>query len=95
MSLKIQLTKNKVLQTVSPLYSKNLITKREQDCMKLTICGKSARQVGQELGISQRTVEEYLNNLKKKLGVKSKPELIEKVISILMGRVKKNFKNLI
>lgn len=33
-----------------------------------------------ELGISQRTVEEYLNNIKLKMGVYSKSELIDKTI---------------
>ena len=58
------------------------LSKREIDCLRLTIKGKPAKQVGYELGISQRTVEEYLDNIKRKLKVTSKAALIEKAIGL-------------
>jgi LuxR family transcriptional activator of conjugal transfer of Ti plasmids len=61
-----------------------MITKREYDCLHLTLRGQSARAVGESLGISQRTVEEYLNNVKRKLGVHSKSELISAAMDMLM-----------
>jgi DNA-binding CsgD family transcriptional regulator len=56
------------------------LSKREIECLRLTVRGQSARMVANYLGISQRTVEEYLNNIKLKFGVSSKSELIDVVI---------------
>ena len=58
-------------------------SKRETECLHLTIRGKTAKQVAHELKISPRTVEEYLANIKIKMGVSSKSELIEKGIDFL------------
>jgi DNA-binding CsgD family transcriptional regulator len=55
-------------------------SKRELECLLLTVRGKPAKQVSYELGLSRRTVEEYLNNIKVKMNVFSKAELIEKAI---------------
>lgn len=51
---------------------------RELECLRHTIRGKTAKQVAVEMKISRRTVEEHLNNIKIKMGVFSKAELIEK-----------------
>ncbi len=53
------------------------ITHKEWQCFKLYHQGKSANQTGEILGISQRTVETHFGNLKGKLRVKSKSELVE------------------
>ncbi|MCE0721877.1 MULTISPECIES: helix-turn-helix transcriptional regulator [Legionella] len=59
-------------------------SQRESQCLHLTVRGKPAKQVASELGISQRTVEEYLNNIKFKLGVSSKAELIDKALNYFL-----------
>ncbi|MDR3501405.1 MAG: helix-turn-helix transcriptional regulator [Legionella sp.] len=59
------------------------LTRRECDCLLLTLTGKSAKQVAYYLKISARTVEEHLNNIKVKFGVFSKAQLIEHVITHL------------
>ncbi len=61
------------------------LSKRESECLRLTVRGKSAKQIAIELEISRRTVEEYLNNIKLKLGVFSKSELIDKVFDTFYG----------
>jgi DNA-binding CsgD family transcriptional regulator len=61
------------------IYNQNL-SKRETQCLQLSVRGKSAAMVAKYLGISQRTVEEYLNNIKLKFGVSSKSELIDVAI---------------
>jgi len=58
------------------------LTKREIECLNLTVKGKPAKKVAYELRISQRTVEEHLTNIKKKMGVFSKAELIEKSLTL-------------
>lgn len=52
-------------------------SKRELECLQLTLRGKTAKQIGVILGLSSRTVEQYLGNLKYKMGVTSKSALIE------------------
>ncbi|MBI2792155.1 MAG: LuxR family transcriptional regulator [Gammaproteobacteria bacterium] len=61
------------------------LSKRELECLRLTIKGKPAKQVAYELKISQRTVEEYLENIKRKMRVTSKSALIEKGIDYFVG----------
>ena len=56
------------------------LSKREMECLELTVKGKTSKQIAQLLKISPRTVEEYLANVKSKMGVRSKSELIEKAI---------------
>lgn len=52
------------------------LSKREIDCLKLYLKGKSAKNIGEKLGLSPRTVEFYLANIKNKLSCHTKPELI-------------------
>lgn len=56
------------------------LTKREIDCLKLIMTGKTIKMVSNILGLSPRTVEGYLENLKRKFNVNSKAMLIEKVL---------------
>lgn len=58
------------------------LSKRETECLLLTLHGNPAKQVAFKLGISQRTVEEHLNNIKIKMKVFSKAELIKKGMKI-------------
>lgn len=66
-------------QEVNDVY----LSKREIECLHHTIQGKSAKIIGFELDISQRTVEEHIANIKAKLGVRTKTELIYKAINYL------------
>jgi DNA-binding CsgD family transcriptional regulator len=60
------------------------LTIRESDCIKLIIRGKTAKEIGDLLGLSNRTVEYYLENIKCKLNVNSRSELIDKVIDCIL-----------
>ena len=53
------------------------LSNREVDCLYYTIQGHSAKFIGQELSISHRTVESYLQNIKNKLDYHTKNELID------------------
>lgn len=57
------------------------LTKREIECLNLYASGKIANDIAIRLGLSKRTVQHYLDNAKLKLGIKSKNELLEKVIN--------------
>ena len=61
----------KFLKLMTPL------TAREIQCLELFKQGKSAQMTGAILGLSQRTVESYFENIKTKLGCSSKADLLE------------------
>ena len=63
--------------------SRQLISKREAECFFYLIRGKSARETGMALHLSQRTVEFYLDSLRDKLNCRKKSELIEKFYNLL------------
>jgi DNA-binding NarL/FixJ family response regulator len=52
------------------------LTDRERQVMSLSVQGLTSREVGEKLGISSRTVETHRENLMRKLGVSSLPQLI-------------------
>ncbi|MBS0648788.1 MAG: hypothetical protein JSS10_06160 [Verrucomicrobia bacterium] len=58
------------LKTILPL------SKREQDCVDLYRKGHSAQATAAILGLSRRTVENYFENIKNKLGYESKRDLL-------------------
>ena len=61
---------NAFIKSVSPL------SERERDCLDLFKKGHSAQATASILGISQRTVESYFQNIKNKLGCESKWDLL-------------------
>jgi DNA-binding CsgD family transcriptional regulator len=61
--------------------NKIALTKRESECLALAMRGQSAKYIGRHLGISPRTVEQYIQNLKVKFNANSKCELLHKVLA--------------
>jgi DNA-binding CsgD family transcriptional regulator len=51
---------------------------REKQCLEDIVSGKSSRESAERLGLSRRTVESYIENIKNKLNCKNKSELIIK-----------------
>jgi len=66
---------NKNLFPRSEIAGKYLST-RETQCLRLYVRGQSAKTIAAILGLSTRTVENYLANVKEKFHVSSKGELI-------------------
>lgn len=60
---------------------------RESEILFLLIRGKSAKEIGQRINLSFRTVEKYLEVIKQKLGCNNKSELVEKAISLGAGSI--------
>lgn len=54
---------------------------RERQCLQYIAQGYTAKMIARELGLSYRTVESYIDNLKSRLGANSKMELIQLVRS--------------
>lgn len=61
------------------LLENKFLSKREKECLNQIVRGKSARAIADLLGLSKRTVEGYLENIKNKLNVSTKSELIAKI----------------
>lgn len=56
------------------------LTRQEARCMVCFLRGNAIKGTAKILDLSPRTVEYYVNNMKKKLGVVSKSELVFRVI---------------
>lgn len=54
----------------------NLLSIRERECVMAFLNGNTAKETAATLGISYRTIEEHFTNIKKKLGCKSKREIL-------------------
>ena len=57
-------------------YGQAYFTKRESECMVLLLKGKTIDNVATEFNLSPRTIEFYVNNMKSKVGCRTKSELI-------------------
>lgn len=58
-------------------------TRRETEVLYCMLQGKSAREIGDILSISKRTVECHINSMKEKMMCRKKSELLDKVLKIL------------
>lgn len=58
------------------IYSNRLLSLREKQCLHYFLNGKTAKETAILLGLSHRTIEEYFNNIKKKLGCQYKRDLL-------------------
>jgi DNA-binding CsgD family transcriptional regulator len=52
------------------------LSHRELECLFLILRGKSAKQTGEIMSLSKRTIESYIENIKNKFGCESKSDLI-------------------
>jgi len=59
------------------------LSKRQLDCAKLLLAGKSHKEIAAHLNLSTRTVEHYFFHIKEKLHCKNRTELIIKLKEIL------------
>jgi two-component system response regulator NreC len=73
--LRVLLMESKKSRTEQPA-GPDPLTPRETDVLTLIVQGYTNRQVGEELGISVRTVEGHRANLLEKLGLRTRVELV-------------------
>lgn len=59
------------------------LTPRQAECIHYLLKGYSAKQTAVALDLSTRTIDFYLNNLRRKLNCRSKTELIAKLLPYL------------
>ena len=55
------------------------LSQREAECVTYILYGRTIRAAAEQIGISSRTVEDYIVNARKKLNCNTKFELIEKI----------------
>ncbi len=58
-------------------------SKRQLECLRLLVSGLTAKEIGQALNLSHRTVEDYLSICKIKLKAKNKTDLIAKIMRFI------------
>lgn len=54
-----------------------LLTRREKDCLRWLRKGYTYEMIGEALGLTERTVEHYLDSVKNKLSLETRSELFE------------------
>lgn len=66
------------LEVSSPVVKRDLVvlSRRQLECLSWAEAGKSARDTGQILGISQRTVEKHLEQAYEVLGVRTRIQAV-------------------
>lgn len=57
-------------------YGDIFLSRQEFNCLRQISLGRSQEQISQDLGLSRRTIESYVINIKNKLNAKNKEELI-------------------
>jgi len=66
---------------MDPVSGKKIFTVREEECLREMSNGKTAKQIADIFDISYRTVEMHIANIKLKLNVNTKSEVINKILS--------------
>lgn len=57
------------------------LSERELECLFLQLHGKTAKEIAIILGLSKRTIESYVDNIKAKMGSQNKSELLIKAMT--------------
>jgi DNA-binding NarL/FixJ family response regulator len=70
----------KVSKPQEEMAAQNLLTDRETDVLRLVAEGKAAKEIAALLSLSPRTVENYKNNMLRKLGLHRTSDLIKYAI---------------
>jgi len=58
------------------------LSKREQECLSKVALGLTIREIAISLGLSPRTVEHYIENMRNKIGCSKKTEIISRGIEL-------------
>ncbi len=56
---------------------RNRLTAREREVMELVVLGRSSREIGEDLGVSFKTIAAHRSKIMSKMGASSVPQLIQ------------------
>ena len=66
---------------IGPLENSFKLSTRELECLFFTLRGKSAKQIGEIMQLSKRTIESYIESIKNKAGCQNKADLLVLAVS--------------
>jgi carbon storage regulator CsrA len=72
------LPKNRTSKKLDYSLQNTELTKREKQCLKLYLQGMIAKEIGNKLARSHRTIESHIRNIKEKLQARSRSEVFIK-----------------
>lgn len=61
---------------------KKILTKREEEVFSLLVENKTTKEIGEGLGISEKTVRNHISNAMQKLGVKGRAQAVVELIRL-------------
>ena len=61
---------------------KKILTKREEEVFSLLVENKTTKEIGNVLGISEKTVRNHISNAMQKLGVKGRAQAVVELIRL-------------
>jgi DNA-binding CsgD family transcriptional regulator len=77
MSCNSDIRRFKLIQTIEKSsFNWGIFSKRELDCIECLFLSLTTKEIAKSLGLSKRTVEHYLENIKSKLGCNKKSEIL-------------------
>ena len=59
----------------------NLLTPRQRQCLALARNGKTSMQISGVLGISRRTVDQYIGEACKRLGARNRAQAVAEAVT--------------
>ena len=65
--------------------NKKILTIREKEVFSLLVQNKTTKEIGNILGISEKTVRNHISNVMQKLGVKGRAQAVVELIK--MGNI--------
>jgi len=78
---KKQIKKRRLQQySLGPNFRGIYLSQREAECVARLLYGYRYKKIASELGLSRRTVESYLNNVRNKMHCRTKAELIKLIM---------------
>ena len=75
------MSKEKKKYSLGEKFNGAYLSQRQAECMTCLIYGKTMRKTAERLGLSVRTVEYYVDNIREKLDCNNKCILIEGVLA--------------
>lgn len=59
----------------------SLLTPRQRQCLTLARNGQTSMQIACELGISRRTVDQYIGDACKRLGARNRAQVVAEAVT--------------